>query len=338
MLIDTHHHYLPKKYFDEIETYLPPTISVRRDGDVLIFVRRDDNFTILRIDPHLWSDAESQLKALDASDITHAIVSASCFQDWMTPEGARVCNDGTAELVKRYPDRFSGMISVPPDGGDDMIREIRRARNELGLCAINITNTHKDRFPDHQDFRLLLSTAADLDIPVCVHPSWYGPILTYLDKWGLERSVGKSSDMNLAIARLLFSGVFNEFPNLRMQFSHLGGSLPITLRRLFFGPPGWLSAPDFDYKTLLKRVFVDTAPGMWLSSTEVEFTAKILGADQLMLGSDYPLSNDPTGVIRLSVDHVRLSELKQHEKDKINYRNAIGFFGLQKLERSNAQS
>lgn len=331
MIVDVHHHYLPRDYLDNIESYLPMELGARRQGEVISIFRHADGYVFPRINVRFWSDEAVQLSTMDAAMIQHAVVSAACFQDWMTLASARIINEGTAELVRRNPDRFSGMISVPPDGGQEMVREIYRAHKELGLCAINITTTHKDRYPDHEDFRLLFATASDLCIPVYVHPSWYGPQWTHSDKWNLERTIGKASDLNVCVARMLFSGAFTEYPNLRMLFSHLGGALPMTLRRLFYGQPGYLSTPDIDYATLLKRVFVDTAPGMWQSSAEIEYTTKKLGADQIMLGSDYPLSNDPADVLCQAVEHVRAAAIPLEAKEKIFLSNAMKFFGLKKI-------
>lgn len=331
MIIDVHHHYLPQQYFDEIESLLPPGIEARRQDGLIAFVDRSDGYTYLKLSPRAWSDAQAQIAAMDAAGIDHALLSSSCFQDWMTIEAARVINDGTAAVVARYPDRFSGMISVPPDGGMQMVEEIRRAHGELGLCAINITATHKDRYPDDGDFRLLLQTAADLDLPVFVHPSFRGPVRESMDKWSLERTLGKAVDMNLAIARLLYSGALAELPSLRMVFGHLGGSFPLTRKRLFFSPPGVVAAPDFDYAALLKRVYFDTAPSVWQSTAEVECAAEILGAGQLMLGSDYPLSNDQAQVLRLSVEHVRSASLSEQDKEAILSRTAVNVFKLGRL-------
>jgi predicted TIM-barrel fold metal-dependent hydrolase len=118
-----------------------------------------------------------------------------------------------------------------------------------------------------------------------------------------------------------------------MVFGHLGGNLAMNKQRLFFGQKGYLTAPELDYASLLKRVFVDTAPGMWQSSDEIEYVARKLGAGQLMLGSDYPLSMDPAGVLRLAVGHVRDANLNPLDREKILSKNAVQVFGLQRLER-----
>ncbi|MDB5608074.1 MAG: hydrolase [Bradyrhizobium sp.] len=329
MIIDIHHHYVPKRYFDEIATLLPAEIEpVWKNGRLSARNRSTGHTYTPSVDPKYWHDVDTQLRCMDAAGIDHAVVSTATYQDWMTTAAARVINDGTAELIKCHPDRFSGMISVPPDGGEEMISEIKRAKN-LGLCALNMTTTRGGRYPDSEQFRLFLKTAADLKIPVFVHPSWCGP-LPGMDRWSLERSLGKPTDMALSIANLMYGGAFAELPHLRMCFGHLGGSLPIVLRRMFLGEPGYLSAPHYDYPALLKRLFVDTAPGMWQSHLEVEAAARIIGARQTLFGSDYPLGN-PESVMIQSVDHVRQTSLSETEKAQIFSRNAIELFGLNYL-------
>lgn len=159
-----------------------------------------------------------------------------------------------------------------------------------------------------------------------------------MERWDLERAIGKPTDLNLSVANLMFNGTFNSLPRLRVLCAHLGGSLPVTLRRLFHGQPGWLGVPDFDYPRLLQRLYVDTAPGMWHSPAEVTAAASIIGAGQVLLGSDYPLSNDPAGVLRLAVRNVQDADLADEDKQRIFADNATALFGLGRLAGSAAES
>ncbi|HSV82838.1 MAG TPA: amidohydrolase family protein [Ramlibacter sp.] len=331
MKIDIHHHFLPRSFLDSLEQYLPTGLHAVREGEHITMVRTADNYAYPKVHVRHWSDPATQIEMMDAAGVDHAIVSTACFQDWMTLEAARIINDGTAELVRTYPTRFSGMISAPPDGGEAMVEEIRRAR-ALGLCAVNMTTTHGDRYPDHPDFRLLFATAAEMDLPVFIHPSWIGPVTTYMDKWNTERTLGKPFDMTLGIARMLFSGEFERHANLRMVWGHLGGNLAMMRHRLFASQPGYLTAPGKDYEALLRRNFVDTAPGMWQTSEEIGYVGRKLGADQLMLGSDYPLSVDPSTIMKHAVAHVSDSDLSEEHKQKIFSRNAVKVFDLKRLE------
>lgn len=331
MIVDVHHHFVPRRFFDEVEQLLPPDMeAIWENGRVLYRYRETGHAVTPFLDPTWWYDDEKQLRAMDAAGIDHAVVSVACYQDWMSLEAAQIVNDGTAELVRRHPDRFSGMISIPPDGGEAMVQEIHRARN-LGLCAINITTVHRGRYPDHADFGLLFDTAASLKLPVYIHPSWHTP-LPHMERWDLERAIGKPTDLNLAIANLMFSGTFDRLPDLRVLVAHLGGSFPVTLRRLFHGQPGWLKVPDYDYVEALQRLFVDTGPAMWWSPVDIECAAKVIGSSQILLGSDYPLSNDPAEVLRTAVHNVRASQMSEPEQHDLLSGNAIKLFGLTHLE------
>lgn len=330
MIIDVHHHFIPKRYFDEIATLLPSHIeAVWKDGRVSGRERATGYTHTPAINPVYWHDADLQLRLMDAAGIDHAVLSTATYQDWMTIAAARIINDGTAELVRRHPDRFSGVISVPPDGGAEMVDEIRRARG-LGLCALTMTTAPRGRYPDSAEFRPFLEAAAEMDLPVILHPSWSSP-LPGMDRWNLERSLGKATDMTLGIANLMYGGTFNDLPKLRMLCGHLGGSLPMTLRRMFLGQTGYLSTADYDYPALLKRLFIDTAPGMWLSPLEVEGAARVVGVNQTLFGSDYPLGI-PDVILKQSVEHVRLGRLDNEDQAKIMSGNAIRLFGLHHLK------
>lgn len=147
----------------------------------------------------------------------------------------------------------------------------------------------------------------------------------------MERAIGKPTDLTIGIANLMFSGRFHDLPELRMMFAHLGGTLPVTMRRMFHGQPGWLRVPDYDYPALLKRLYVDTAPAMWWTPTEIESAAAILGVGQMLLGSDYPLSNDPAEVLKLAVANIAGTTLREDEKRRIFADNAIDLFCLHHL-------
>ena len=331
MIIDVHHHFLPKLFFDEGERIIPKDMEAVWENGRVVYRYRDTKYAVNPpMDPTWWYDEDKQLRAMDGAGVDHAVVSVACYQDWMTIEAARIINDGTAQLVARHRDRFSGMLCIPPDGGEPMVEEIRRGK-ELGLCAINLTTVHRGRYLDHEDFRLLFETASALKLPVYVHPSWLTP-LPNMSRWDLERAIGKPTDLNLSIANLMFSGRFNDLPDLKVLFAHMGGSLGVTKRRLFFGQKGWIRIPDYDYPELLKRVFVDTAPGMWWAPQDIEALSSIIGVEQMLLGSDYPLSFDPAEVLKIAVHNVQATHLSEESKRRIFGTNAIELFGLHHLE------
>jgi len=333
--IDVHHHFLPKAFFEQSDALLPSHMEALWNDGRVVYRERDTGHAVTPpLDPILWHDANLQLRHMDAAGIDHAVLSSACYQDWMTIDAARIINDGTAALVRAHPGRFSGMISVPPDGGEAMVSEIERAC-DLGLCAINITTTHRNRYPDHEDFRQLFETASEMDLPVYVHPSWRTP-LSNMERWDMERAIGKPTDLSICIANMMFSGRFHDLPGLRMLFAHLGGTLPMTMRRMFHGQPGWLNVPDYDYPLLLKRLYVDTAPAMWWSPVEIESAARILGESQVLLGSDYPLSNDPAELLKLAVANIAGTALSEEEKSRIFAGNAIELFGLTHLREQMA--
>lgn len=130
------------------------------------------------------------------------------------------------------------------------------------------------------------------------------------------------------MARLIYSGVLAEHPGLRLVFAHLGGALPMTATRLFFEPFGWLTGRELPYRELLRRVFVDTAPGIWQSPAEIGFACQVLGTTQVMLGSDYPISNDPAGILKLAAEHVRALALGETDRALVGDGNARRCFGL----------
>ena len=147
MVIDVHHHYLPQELADNFERHVPDHVEVRRKDGIVTLSRRNDGYEYIVVDPALWCDPERQIRDMDAAGIDHAVLSVACYQDWMTMEAARLCNDGIAALVASHPDRFAGMISIPPDGGEPMVAEVHRATHELGLRGINLSTSYRGMYP-----------------------------------------------------------------------------------------------------------------------------------------------------------------------------------------------
>jgi predicted TIM-barrel fold metal-dependent hydrolase len=194
---------------------------------------------------------------------------------------------------------------------------------------VSLTTSFGGKYPDHHDYRELFATAEVLNLALFVHPSWHPPSPYGMEQWGLERSVGKGSDLCLAAARLIYSGMLSTYPSVRVVFAHLGGFLSMAVQRLFGGAPGWLGTPDVDYRALLAQVWVDTAPGIWQTSCEIKFAASKLGIDRILFGSDYPLSAEPVGILRQAVQQIHGLNWPQEEKLRIFSANARNAFDLQ---------
>jgi predicted TIM-barrel fold metal-dependent hydrolase len=326
-VIDTHHHYLPAEFVDRLESFVPDYVSVSRQGGRVILERRADRFGYTVIDREHWCDAERQIAVMDACGVAHALLSIACFTDWLTPAAATLYNDGVAEVVARYPARFSAVAAVCPDDEASGREELARCANADGFVAVNLTTSAGGRYPDDPAIRWLFDAARQARLPVFLHPSFNPPgefAVGGMSGWDLERTLGKVTDLTLAITRLLYSGALDS-RELSVTVAHLGGALPFVKRRLFFGPPGFGAAPEADYASLLRQVWVDTAPGIYQGPEEIRFSCERLGSDRVLFGSDYPVTADPVDMLEQSLGHVQQIESAE-SRQRILLDNALACF------------
>jgi aminocarboxymuconate-semialdehyde decarboxylase len=204
-------------------------------------------------------------------------------------------------MVARYPARFGGMATVPLQDPALAVRELAHAREALGLRAVEIGTCPGGRDFDDPALFPFFTACRDLGVAVFVHPAT--PLL------GAERLparyyfplvVGNPLETALAISRLIWGGVLERLPDLRIGFAHGGGAFPFTLARLNHGwhvrPEGRQAIPQ-EPRAYARRLYVDS---LTLSPRNLRFLVEELGADRVMIGSDYPFDmgdEDPVGSI-----------------------------------------
>jgi len=327
-VVDVHHHWLPRELVDHIEQYLPESYRVDRSGDGPIRIYDPEGVQEMAVEPERYTSAAAQLADMDAAGIDIALLSASCFPAWMTMRAARLLNDASADLQRAHPDRFVPMAHVPPFGEDGALEEMERARKELGLRGVCITTNFKRRYPDDEEYRPFLRKAAELDMPVYVHaagsPVERGTLLRY----DLNRTLGRSMEHCLVAIRLIYSGVLEELPGLRLVMPHLGGAFFVNVKRFFHSPLALISEqPRVPYERLLDQLLFDTAPSFWYGPTEITTAIANLGVRRVALGSDYPASWEPS-VLADAVAHIRALTLDPADRALVAGGNTAAFYGL----------
>lgn len=290
MAIDIHAHCVPSGL---IETLLAEgrwlDIDVLRDGTGTR-IRFAGVLTAL-LDPSL-SDLPARIEAMDRMGVDRQVVSP--FIDltgyWLDVEpGRRYCglfNDLMADTVARVPDRLSALATVPLQSGEAAAAELLRAVTQLGMVGAEIgTDTGPGQLDD-DDLEPFWEVAADLGCLVLIHPNAAARAqLPYL----LSNFVGNPADTTMAAARLMFGGVLDRHPALRVCLVHGGGFLPYQIGRLDRGFRAYgaefgarlTSAP----RELLGRLYHDT---VLHSIDAIRMLIDLVGVEQVLLGTDYP--------------------------------------------------
>lgn len=323
MIIDMHHHWVPREFVDNVEKYLRPNEKVVWQKGVANIFR--DGFQVCTRNPE-HSDIAAQIRDMDAAGVDMAVLSIAVWQDWTTMKTAPRINDGMADVQAKYPKRFVGLAHVPPfaEGAPE---ELERAIKVLGLRGLCITTHCRGKYPGEAAYRPLYKKAAELDIPIFIHaaPAMVGHEFLTQDKvtGKFVRLFGRAIDHTLAVIRLIGSGILKDFPNLKFIHGHIGGTWFVLSER-FLSPsqPLW-NIPD--PRKYLGQLYFDTAPSGW-KQPHMTCAAATIGADHLVFGSDFPsTTRNSMEVNRRLVEGL---DIPQKDKNKIFGENAKKLFKI----------
>jgi predicted TIM-barrel fold metal-dependent hydrolase len=263
-----------------------------------------------------------------------------------TTEYARLGNDGMAELVEKYPDRFAGYVaSLPMNAPDAAAKEAERAFTQLGANGLQIHTNVNGAPLDEPQFLPIFEVAAKYGKPVLLHPSRGADMPDYKtekkSKYEIWWTFGWPYETSTAMARLVFSGMMDRLPDLKVLAHHLGAMVPYFEGRV---GPGWdqlgKRTSDEDLGEVLKRLkkrpfdyfkdfYADSA--VFGSRPATVCGLEFYGADKVLFASDCPF--DPErgpGYIRETIKVLESIEMSQSDREKISYRNAQKLFGLKR--------
>jgi aminocarboxymuconate-semialdehyde decarboxylase len=216
-------------------------------------------------------------------------------------ESARIQNDNLAAVVADNPARFVAIgATVPLQDIDLAIAEMDRAVDDLGFKGLQIGGTIDGRNLDETGFRPFWAAVEAKGIPVILHPSGY-PEGQRFGSYFLTNCIGNPLETMVAATRMIFSGLFEEHPGIKLILLHGGGYLPFYCSRADHTwevrPETRVSIPDHPPSTYMKRLFYDT---MVFQPLYLRHLIEIVGPDRVMLGTDYPFDmgeTDPVGLI-----------------------------------------
>jgi aminocarboxymuconate-semialdehyde decarboxylase len=308
MKIDLHTHILPREWPD-LDAKYGYGGFVRLDHYRPCCARMMIGDRAFReITDNVWEPSR-RIEEMDRSAVTMQVLSTVpvMFSYWAKPTDAldlsRRLNDHIAEVVSANPARFAGLGTIPLQDPELAAQELERCVRDLGLAGAQI-GTHVDANPhfgridtlnlDNASLQPVWSTAEHLGAAIFVHP-WDMAGKERMPKYWLPWLVGMPAETSLAICSMIFGGVFERFPKLRVAFAHGGGSFPFTVGRI---EHGFHVRPDLcatDNKAnprsylahggVPARFYVDS---LVHDADALRFLVNLFGAQRVALGSDYP--------------------------------------------------
>ncbi len=137
-----------------------------------------------------------------------------------------------ATLRDDHPDKLLFFATTVPGGGDPFLHETERAVTEDDAKGVVISSSHRGAYPDDAEAVAFFGLAQSLDVPVIVHPPAVGFGEERMDNYSLASSIGRPFDNCLAIGRLIVMGILEEFPDLKLVATHLGGGISEIIGRM----------------------------------------------------------------------------------------------------------
>ena len=275
-------------------------------------------------------DAEVRLKEMDETDVTVQVLSTIpvLFNYWAKPtdglETSRFFNDHIADTVARDQKRFIGIGTVPLQDIDLAVKEMERCLQELKMPGLEIgSNINGINLSDERFFSFY-KRAEELDCALFIHP-WEMMGEQQMQKYWLPWLVGMPAETSRAICSMIFGGVFDKFPKLRVAFAHGGGSFPGTIGRI---EHGFNVRPDLvaidnpiNPRECIGRFWIDS---LVHDAKAMQFIIDVMGEDTICLGSDYPF---PLGEHRpgMLIDEMKFAG---NLKEKLLYKNAKDWLNI----------
>ncbi len=282
---------------------------------------------------------EPRFEDMDATGVDMQVICTVpiMFAYWAEPQHthdlAVLLNDHCAEVVAAHPTKFLALGTVPLNDTARAIKELERCKSELGFRGVQIGSHVNGTNLDDASLFPFFEACQALDMALVVHP-WDMLARERMTKYWHSWLVGMPAEVTLAISSMIFGGVFERLPKLRVCFGHGGGAFPFTVGRIQHG---------FDTRPDLCAVDNPKGPReyighFWVDSITHDADAfryilKLFGADKVILGSDYPFplgEHHPGKMIEEMGD-----EISEETRRKINYRNTFEFLGMK--EEAKAQ-
>ena len=280
MIIDAHSHWLPEGIINNAHFY--------HNG---------------------WGDIEAQLKVMDEAGIDKAVLSYPTSDAHLKlgsiSEVVRIFNDHAGKIIKKYPDRFIGAAILPIDHQPDMLKEIKRATQDLGFKALSLATSYGGIYLDDARFLEVYKIAESQNLPIFVHSQIVKPIGSErVEDPLLTPVIEYVFDTTMCIGKLLMADILRDY-KVKFIFGYFGGVTPFLANR-FDATYQMLRGLNFvkDLKAnpteYLKNIYVDTSG----DKSQANFSAalELLGPGHILWGSDWPAKRDIASGIKAVKD------------------------------------
>ncbi len=331
-VMDMHNHfysklwldYCAKRKEDPIFEWTGPTSGVFKiAGAVVGHVDRAGTY-----------DMEARVRDLDQYGIDTQVITHTCpgvaevggkeAVDW-----AKRLNDLFAEFCQKWPGRFYFLATFSPQNVDEAIKEIERASKELGARGIQMFSNVSGEIASSTRFYPIYEKAAELGLPVKIHPALQSLTAEAMIKARLPMQLyGFTLDTTMAVTSMIYQGLFEKYPGLKLIHAHLGGMTPYMIGRVDnafhrFAKEWGIEIRRLPSETYKEHVYIDTIS---LHPPSIRCAAELVGIDHLLFGTDYP--HRASGTVEENFATLEKAGFSKDERAKIFYENGAKLFRL----------
>ncbi len=291
--IDIHTHILPENLNEVTNTFSDPRFLRMDPIDDKSAMLKKDGAAFRKVDCNCWNH-KKRIQECDSTSVDVQVLSTIpvLFSYWAKDdEGltlSKFLNNHIAEFVRDEPNRFIGLGTIPMQNTDLAIEEMDRCVNELKFPGIEIGSNVNGKNLSEAEFHPIFEHAEKIGGSIFVHP-WEMMGQADMQKYWLPWLVGMPAETSRAICSIIFGGILEKYPALKIAFAHGGGAFPFTIGRI---DHGFNVRPDLcavDNSTLpssyMKNFYVDS---LVHDEQALSFLIDRLGENQIALGSDYP--------------------------------------------------
>jgi aminocarboxymuconate-semialdehyde decarboxylase len=240
-------------------------------------------------------------------------------------ETSRFLNDHIADICARYPKNYIGLATIPMQDSQLAVKELERCKYELNIPGIQIGSNINNKNLNEPEFLPIFEACERLGMAIMVHP-WNMMGKENMEKYWLPWLVGMPAETSRAMCSMIFGGILEKFPKLRVCFSHAGGSFFGTLGRI---EHGYNCRPDLvaidnpvNPRNYVGRFWVDSITH---DADALEFIMKYQGSRKICLGSDYPF---PLGDLEIG-KFIEEMNLSKEDFENIMYKSTLDWLDLE---------
>lgn len=320
--IDSHTHYFPQALVDQLDRRTAVPRLVHAGGERFIRYGADTQYPLQPV----MTDLEGKLAAMDRLGVDVSVLSVNIpGVDGLGEEAAvaaRAVNEELAAVCAQHPGRLAWLATLPLDDPRAVGRELRQAVDEGARGAMIYSNV-AGRPLDLDADRALFETAAELDVPILMHPTF--PLSgESVSDYDLVSILGFLFDTSTTTLRLVFGGLYDRYPELKLIVAHVASLIPYIIGRIDFQSaawPGGRGALTVAPSEHLHKLYADS---VCLHPPALAMALELLGADRIAFGSDLPY-----WPLDGAVDTLSALELDEATRAQVEHGTASALFGLE---------